>query len=136
MNQAGRPSPSAAYHTEMNAMPPSQYSSPSGSSYPVSPSRNSRADGQRLGGVRCYWALLTPRFPVPGAYDSNLELKFVHPDPVLGSHLARQQMSLVGRDMLEFIHPTEVARESRESCANVRLRYRGKTGSAGCDIWG
>jgi hypothetical protein len=64
-------------------------------------------------------------------YNSQLELKFVHPDPVLGSHLARQQMSLVGRDMLEFIHPTEV---DRESMVMTFADVRGKTGPARGDI--
>jgi hypothetical protein len=44
---------------------------------------------------------------MPGMNGSKLELKFVHPDPVLSVHLARQQMTLVGHDMLEFIHPSE-----------------------------
>lgn len=59
----------------------------------------------RVGGVRCYWALVRPRFPsLPG---SKLELVFVHPDPVLAVHLARQKMSLMGRGVIEFIHPAE-----------------------------
>ena len=66
-------------------------------------------------------------------YDSQLELKFVHPDPVLGSHLARQQMSLVGRDMLEFIHPTEV---DRESVMMMVADLRGKTGPTGGNFGG
>lgn len=66
-------------------------------------------------------------------YDSQLELKFVHPDPVLGSHLARQQMSLVGRDMLEFIHPTEV---DRESVMMMVADFRGKTGPTGGNFGG
>lgn len=45
-------------------------------------------------------------------HESKLALKFVHPDPVLGAHLARQQMTMVGRDMLDFIHPSERDRES------------------------
>lgn len=50
---------------------------------------------------------MTPKFPIPGLHESKLALKFVHPDPVLGAHLARQQMTMVGRDMLDFIHPDE-----------------------------
>ena len=35
----------------------------------------------------------------------------MHPDPVLGVHLARQKLSLMGRGVLEFIHPAERERE-------------------------
>ena len=32
---------------------------------------------------------------------------FVHLDPVLAVHMAAQKMSLLGRGILEFIHPGE-----------------------------
>jgi hypothetical protein len=32
-------------------------------------------------------------------------------DPVLSVHLARQKMSLMGRSIIEFIHPHERERE-------------------------
>ena len=61
---------------------------------------------------------------------SKLELVFVHPDPVLGAHLAKQKMSLMGRGVIEFIHPSE---RERESCAEVKRlelkRCRSKKGS-------
>ncbi|RXK35270.1 hypothetical protein M231_07468 [Tremella mesenterica] len=67
----------------------------------------------RLGGVRCYWALVTPR-----QTHDRLELVFVHPDPVLGAHLARQQYSLMGRGVIEFIHPAE-REQARRDLANA-----------------
>lgn len=61
---------------------------------------------------------MTPTFPIPGLHESKLALKFVHPDPVLGAHLARQQMTMVGVDMLDFIHPNE---RDRESCSRFAV---------------
>ncbi|WWC63411.1 uncharacterized protein I303_106012 [Kwoniella dejecticola CBS 10117] len=68
----------------------------------------------RVGAIRCYWALLTPRYtPLPANSDgtmstgSKLELKFVHPDPMLGYHLSKQKLSMMGRSVIEFIHPAE-----------------------------
>lgn len=50
-------------------------------------------------------------YPRPDTPGSKLELLFVHPDPVLGAHLAKQKMSLMGRGVIEFIHPAERERE-------------------------
>ncbi|GFZ50895.1 hypothetical protein JCM24511_08653 [Saitozyma sp. JCM 24511] len=58
-------------------------------------------------GVRCYWALVTPRYPRPEVPGSKLELVFIHLDPVLSVHLARQKMTFIGRGVIEFIHPAE-----------------------------
>lgn len=66
---------------------------------------------QKVGGVRCYWSLMRPRYPRPDVPGSKLELEFLHPDPVLGAHLAKQKMSLMGRGVIEFIHPHERERE-------------------------
>lgn len=54
---------------------------------------------------------MTPRFPDPAVPGSQLDLFFVHPDPVLAVHLAKQKMSLLGRGFMEFIHPAERERE-------------------------
>jgi len=51
--------------------------------------------------------------PVVAQSPPKLELVFVHPDPVLGVHLARQRLSLMGRGVLEFIHPGERERECK-----------------------
>ena len=56
--------------------------------------------------------MLSPRMPNPSVASSKLELVFVHLDPVLSVHLARQKMSLMGRGVIEFIHPAERERES------------------------
>lgn len=64
-----------------------------------------------MGGVRCYWALLSPRYPNKDNPDSKFELVFVHPDPVLAVHLSSQRLSMMGRGVLEFIHPVERERE-------------------------
>jgi hypothetical protein len=64
-------------------------------------------------GVRCYWALVTPRYPRPEVPGSKLELVFIHLDPVLSVHLARQKMTFIGRGVIEFIHPAERERECR-----------------------
>ena len=50
--------------------------------------------------------------PNPSIPNSKLELVFVHLDPVLSVHLARQKMSLMGRGVIEFIHPAERERGS------------------------
>jgi hypothetical protein len=68
-------------------------------------------------GVRCYWALVTPRYPRPEVAGSKLELVFIHLDPVLSVHLARQKMTFIGRGVIEFIHPAERERECRLTLA-------------------
>lgn len=50
--------------------------------------------------------------PTAAGPDTKLELQFLHLDPVLSSHLARQKMSMVGRGVIEFIHPAERERQS------------------------
>lgn len=101
----------------------------------------------RVGGVRCYWALLKPRYPFPqlpnphissmagtpvSAYAQGLgeysdlddkghlsaalggkkfELDFIHLDPVLAAHMRTQSLSMMGRGVIEFIHPDERERE-------------------------
>ncbi|KAK4688302.1 hypothetical protein P7C73_g1812, partial [Tremellales sp. Uapishka_1] len=86
----------------------------------VASSSSASATGvPRLGGVRCYWALISPRFPTPANPYQKLELDFVHPDPVLGVHLARQQMSLMGRGLIEFIHPAEREQARRDLASAV-----------------
>lgn len=49
--------------------------------------------------------------PTSAGPNAKLELQFLHLDPVLSSHLARQKMSMVGRGVIEFIHPAERERE-------------------------
>ncbi|KAH7106543.1 hypothetical protein BKA62DRAFT_298611 [Auriculariales sp. MPI-PUGE-AT-0066] len=51
----------------------------------------------KVGETRCYWALL----------DDRLEFLFL--DPVLGHHLEDQKDALLGRSLLEFVHPDELA---------------------------
>ncbi|WRT68518.1 uncharacterized protein IL334_005494 [Kwoniella shivajii] len=75
----------------------------------------------RVGGIRCYWALVTPSYiPLPPNQDgtiqsgSRLELEFVHPDPMLGFHLAKQKLSMMGRSVIEFIHPAEREQARRD----------------------
>ncbi|KZV83131.1 hypothetical protein EXIGLDRAFT_684196 [Exidia glandulosa HHB12029] len=55
----------------------------------------------RVGQTRCYWALLSH------------ELEFLFLDPVLAHHLGPQKDGLMGRSLLEFVHPDE-----RDSAAN------------------
>ncbi|ORY35717.1 hypothetical protein BCR39DRAFT_511725 [Naematelia encephala] len=79
----------------------------------------------RVGGVRCYWALLTPQYPSDqqnghgngngnGNGNAKPELGFVHPDPVLAVHLGKQAVSFIGRGVLEFIHPAEREQARRD----------------------
>ncbi|OSD06313.1 hypothetical protein PYCCODRAFT_1383241 [Trametes coccinea BRFM310] len=49
----------------------------------------------KVGETRCYWTLLT--------YD----LTFLYLDPVLASHLGEQADLLVGRSLLDYVHPDE-----------------------------
>ncbi|WWC71461.1 uncharacterized protein I206_105418 [Kwoniella pini CBS 10737] len=79
-----------------------------------SPSSSLGPNIPRVGAIRCYWALLTPRYtPLPPNQDgtpstgSKLELKFLHPDPMLGYHLSKQKLSMMERSVIEFIHPAE-----------------------------
>lgn len=84
----------------------------------------------RVGGVRCCtlftpcrcpeicsslpstdWAFLKPRYPDPADPKSKFELEFIHLDPVLGAHMRSQSLSMLGRGVIEFIHPEERERE-------------------------
>jgi len=78
--------------------------------------------------VRCYWSLLTPLFPDPAVSGSKLELVFVHPDPVLSTHLAKQKINFLGRGVIEFIHPAERERESPLSRAGLMSRGEERSG--------
>ncbi|KAH9002906.1 hypothetical protein EDB86DRAFT_3073405 [Lactarius hatsudake] len=49
----------------------------------------------KVGETRCYWTLLSP------------DLHFVYLDPVLSYHLVDQADLLIGRSLLEFVHPDE-----------------------------
>lgn len=49
----------------------------------------------KVGETRCYWTLLSS------------DLHFVYLDPVLSYHLVDQADSLIGRSLLEFVHPDE-----------------------------
>ncbi|KAF8526027.1 hypothetical protein BU17DRAFT_62559 [Hysterangium stoloniferum] len=51
----------------------------------------------KLGQTRCYWALL------------NAGLEFLYIDPVLHSHLGPQADAIIGKSLLEFVHPDEHA---------------------------
>ncbi|KAL1747148.1 hypothetical protein HDZ31DRAFT_32602 [Schizophyllum fasciatum] len=51
----------------------------------------------KLGETRCYWALL------------SADLQFIYLDPVLASHLEQQSDQLVGKSLLQFVHPDEQA---------------------------
>jgi hypothetical protein len=84
----------------------------------------------RVGGVRCCqlsyrpsptrhsliitsadWAFLKPRYPDPADPKSKFELEFIHLDPVLGAHMRSQSLSMLGRGVIDFIHPEERERE-------------------------
>jgi len=49
--------------------------------------------------------------PVTKVKRKRFELDFVHLDPVLSVHMRMQSMSMLGRGVLEFIHPEERERE-------------------------
>ncbi|EIW57305.1 uncharacterized protein TRAVEDRAFT_59041 [Trametes versicolor FP-101664 SS1] len=51
----------------------------------------------KVGETRCYWTLLTS------------DLVFLYLDPVLASHLGEQAHLLVGRSLLDYVHPDEKA---------------------------
>jgi len=46
-----------------------------------------------------------------GRKKKRFELDFVHLDPVLSVHMRTQSMSMLGRGVIEFIHPEERERE-------------------------
>ncbi|WVN86251.1 uncharacterized protein L203_101412 [Cryptococcus depauperatus CBS 7841] len=74
----------------------------------------------RVGAVRCYWALLRPRYGKAsetgetGQPEPGLELDFVHFDPILDAHLSKQRGSVVGKGVLQFIHPYEREQARRD----------------------
>ncbi|WVQ95069.1 hypothetical protein IAU59_002161 [Kwoniella sp. CBS 9459] len=93
----------------------------------------------RVGSVRCYWALVAPRYiPISGPSttisadgpstssasapaaengpgpNTKLSLEFVHPDPILGYHLGKEKLSMMGRGVIEFIHPHEREQARRD----------------------
>ncbi|KAH9850255.1 hypothetical protein C2E23DRAFT_735327 [Lenzites betulinus] len=51
----------------------------------------------KVGETRCYWTLLTS------------DLHFLYLDPVLASHLGEQADLLVGKSLLDYVHPDEKA---------------------------
>jgi hypothetical protein len=57
------------------------------------------------------WAFLKPRYPDPSDPKSKFELEFIHLDPVLSAHMRTQSLSMLGRGVIEFIHPDERERE-------------------------
>jgi hypothetical protein len=56
----------------------------------------------------------------------RFELDFVHLDPVLSVHMRMQSMSMLGRGVIEFIHPEE---RERELASNANMDPR-----ADCEI--
>ncbi|KAG8213401.1 hypothetical protein J3R82DRAFT_11901 [Butyriboletus roseoflavus] len=51
----------------------------------------------KIGETRCYWSLLSS------------DLQFIYLDPVLANHLEDQAELLVGKSLLNFVHPEEQA---------------------------
>ncbi|PFH53050.1 hypothetical protein AMATHDRAFT_73596 [Amanita thiersii Skay4041] len=51
----------------------------------------------KVGQTRCYWALL------------NSTLDFIYLDPVLANHLEEQADLLIGKSLIQFVHPDEQA---------------------------
>lgn len=100
----------------------------------ASGSSNGLSDVPKLGHVRCYWAMLTPHCPLeecewdepfqqqqqhPSAPPSNgryggkktFELEFVNLGPVLSQHMKKEADLMLGRGLMDFIHPEERERE-------------------------
>ncbi|KAI0090163.1 hypothetical protein BDY19DRAFT_938792 [Irpex rosettiformis] len=55
----------------------------------------SRLSLPQIGQTRCYWALL------------STNLRFLYLDPVLAHHLREQADTLIGKSLLQFVHPDE-----------------------------
>ncbi|KAJ6505958.1 hypothetical protein DFH09DRAFT_1200725 [Mycena vulgaris] len=68
--------------------PPPQYYSPSAS--PEHPPKL-----PAVGQTRCYWSLL------------SATLQFIYLDPVLANHLGAEAHELVGKSLINFVHPDE-----------------------------
>ncbi|TFK40313.1 hypothetical protein BDQ12DRAFT_628218 [Crucibulum laeve] len=98
-----QPPPPHHIHNHRNQMASSSYPS----TYPVSTAPDNdpqpySADQPpislpKVGQTRCYWALLSS------------ELHFLYLDPVLSEHLCEQSKLLVGKPLLQFVHPDEQA---------------------------
>ncbi|KAI0701196.1 hypothetical protein BC835DRAFT_1324261 [Cytidiella melzeri] len=57
----------------------------------------SRVALPEIGQTRCYWTLL------------STDLRFLYLDPVLAYHLQEQAAALIGKSLLQFVHPDEQA---------------------------
>ncbi|KAI0368748.1 hypothetical protein BV20DRAFT_980514 [Pilatotrama ljubarskyi] len=85
-----------------NLSPHSFSQVPSGSMLP-NPAQPSQVSDRstiglpKVGETRCYWTLLTS------------DLHFLYLDPVLASHLGEQAEYLVGKSLLDYVHPDEQA---------------------------
>ncbi|KAL1711896.1 hypothetical protein EV715DRAFT_214673 [Schizophyllum commune] len=72
-------------------------------SHPAAMSRAQTATSQpapalpKVGETRCYWALL------------SADLQFIYLDPTFANHLEQQAEQLVGKSLLQFVHPDEQA---------------------------
>ncbi|EJD49734.1 hypothetical protein AURDEDRAFT_182843 [Auricularia subglabra TFB-10046 SS5] len=79
--------------------PPSSYAAPPAPAGHLrrQPASSQAASLPRVGETRCYWALLSS------------DLRFLFLDPVLAHHLGHQRDPLLGRSLLEFVHPDEQA---------------------------
>jgi hypothetical protein len=71
--------------------------------FPSLPTSNSSTTPPRLSTIESTTKAKRKRF----------ELDFVHLDPVLSVHMRMQSMSMLGRGVIEFIHPEEREREWR-----------------------
>ncbi|KAI0064785.1 hypothetical protein BV25DRAFT_1869046 [Artomyces pyxidatus] len=60
----------------------------------------------KVGETRCYWTLL------------SADLNFIYLDPVLSHHLSDQADSLIGKSLLDFVHPDEQA-SAKHDLGNV-----------------
>ena len=71
-------------------------------SLPLPSQSQSQSQPIELGRTRCYWAILSPA------------LDFVFVDPILHTHLADECSKFIGTSLLEYVHPEEVVKMSKD----------------------
>lgn len=89
------PPPSSRYDIDPSLANP-------GSSVQLDPALESAAVPRavpevELGRTRCYWSILSP------------SLDFVFVDPILHTHLGEEMSNFMGSNLLDYVHPEEVA---------------------------
>ncbi|KAG7528115.1 hypothetical protein FFLO_06407 [Filobasidium floriforme] len=112
------PSSASSPYTSTRSGLPSHELTPNSNSNPIP---NSTSNGNTHGhGHGATTTTTTTTNPV-GRKRKRFELDFVHLDPVLSVHMRMQSMSMLGRGVIEFIHPEEREQARRDLYSSTRV---------------